>query len=206
LLFVDGAHVPARLLVNGTTVTQDISAGTVTYHHIALQRDTLLLADGHASLALVRQDGQPAPAVPPSAVALIWQRLADRAARLGFGGPIAAPPVVAAIDLLANGRRLPAISTAGGCHVFVVPAGVTAVALSASGCDSSDGPDACTIVRRIVIRSAGDVRDIPLDHPGLSDGWAPVERANGRITRRLSGSARLSMPDVTGPVLVEVLV
>ena len=62
------------------------------------------------------------------------------------------------------------------------------------------------VVRRVVIRSAGEVRDIPLDHPALTGGWTALEWANGRMTRCFSGFAPLPVPAMTVPAIVEVLV
>lgn len=44
-LFVDGALVPARCLLNGRTLTQD-SPATVEYFHVELDRHDVLLAEG----------------------------------------------------------------------------------------------------------------------------------------------------------------
>ena len=44
-LYVDGVLIPARLLVNGTSVVQ-VKRKTVTYHHVELARHDVLLAEG----------------------------------------------------------------------------------------------------------------------------------------------------------------
>src|SRR5262249_2903723 len=48
-LYLDGGLVPARLLVNGMTVTKAHTMGTVTYHHLELERHGLLIAEGVAA-------------------------------------------------------------------------------------------------------------------------------------------------------------
>jgi hypothetical protein len=44
-VFQDGALIPVKYLVNGTTVTQ-MPVDTVTYFHVELARHAVLLADG----------------------------------------------------------------------------------------------------------------------------------------------------------------
>jgi hypothetical protein len=45
-LGLDGRLVPARLLVNGSTILRDTSMGEITYYHVELPRHALLLAEG----------------------------------------------------------------------------------------------------------------------------------------------------------------
>lgn len=45
-VYVDGALIPVRLLVNGTTISIDTKCRTVTYHHIELDRHDIVLAEG----------------------------------------------------------------------------------------------------------------------------------------------------------------
>jgi hypothetical protein len=45
-LLVDGALVPAGLLVNGTTITQPLHPRDITYYHLELETHGLLLSDG----------------------------------------------------------------------------------------------------------------------------------------------------------------
>jgi hypothetical protein len=45
-LFLDGALVPARLLVNGTTITSETGHAEVTWFHVELPRHAVLLAEG----------------------------------------------------------------------------------------------------------------------------------------------------------------
>jgi autotransporter passenger strand-loop-strand repeat protein len=44
-----GKLVPARLLVNGTSITRDTSMAGITYYHVELPRHDLLLAEGAAA-------------------------------------------------------------------------------------------------------------------------------------------------------------
>jgi hypothetical protein len=45
-LFIDDALIPARKLINGATIRQDMTFATVTYVHVELDRHDLLLAEG----------------------------------------------------------------------------------------------------------------------------------------------------------------
>ena len=48
-LFLDGALVPARLLVNGRTILSERRGAEVTYYHVELERHDVLLAEGAAA-------------------------------------------------------------------------------------------------------------------------------------------------------------
>jgi Ca2+-binding RTX toxin-like protein len=48
-LLLDGALVPARLLVNGTTITRDTQRAEVTWFHLELPRHAAILAEGAAA-------------------------------------------------------------------------------------------------------------------------------------------------------------
>ncbi|QND54828.1 Hint domain-containing protein (plasmid) [Phyllobacterium sp. 628] len=45
-LFLDGYLIPAKLLINGTTITQDVRLEPFTYYHIELEQHSVLVADG----------------------------------------------------------------------------------------------------------------------------------------------------------------
>ena len=59
-------------------------------------------------------------------------------------------------------------------------------------------------VRRVVLREAGDVREIPLDHPALSPGWWATERDGPALRRWTNGDARLPLPRTEGAALLQI--
>jgi hypothetical protein len=48
-MFLDGALVPARLLVNGSSITVETGLAEVTYYHVELESHDVLLAEGAAA-------------------------------------------------------------------------------------------------------------------------------------------------------------
>jgi hypothetical protein len=45
-LYIDGAMIPAYCLINGTTITQDMTEKMVTYYHVELPKHNAILAEG----------------------------------------------------------------------------------------------------------------------------------------------------------------
>jgi hypothetical protein len=53
-------------------------------------------------------------------------------------------------------------------------------------------------VKRIVLRGAGEAREVPVDHPDLTRGWWAVERDGQMISRWTDGEAVLPLPAMRG--------
>lgn len=126
-ILVDGTLVPARMLVNGSSILVDQTISRFTYYHIELETHAILVADGletesyldtgkpsrgsdwlHATphpLSRSRfyrrwSDDAAAPlAVDRRTVEPIWTRLAERARCLGFDGAPAIVPMTDKPDL-----------------------------------------------------------------------------------------------------------
>ncbi|MFL5257167.1 MAG: hypothetical protein ACJ8AI_30630, partial [Rhodopila sp.] len=47
-------------------------------------------------------------------------------------------------------------------------------------------------------------REVPLDHPGLSQGWWGVERDGSSMRRWTDGGAVLPLPEYEGPTILEI--
>lgn len=256
-LFVDGLLVPARLLVNRGSITQDTTRASVTYFHIELDAHDILLAEGlaaesyldtgnrgmfaNADVPLIlhpdltgqagRRAWSRAPfAETPDLVWPIWDRLARRAAGMGWGcgemavttdpdvrieaagrilRPIAAgrvPGSIAAGRVPGSGSagRVPA---AGDRYRFILPAGCDGVRLLSRASAPADlepwREDRRNLglsVRRITVREHDRLTEIALDHPALSQGWWDLERHGASPARWTNGNALL--PFGPGPVRV----
>ena len=158
-LFIDGGLYPAKLLVNDMTIVQDMDVKTVSYHHIELDRHSVLIAEGvpaesyldtgnrtyfdNAGLAMVlhpeftvneslrcwEEDACAPLMVKPEAVKPVWQRFADRAVALGHTAPVHKTTSDAGIHLTVNGKVVQPVSTQDNTISFMVSAGARTVRL-----------------------------------------------------------------------------
>ncbi len=167
-LLLDGVLVPARLLVNGRTIVQDLDVPDIRYFHIELDRHAVLLAEGLAAESYLDtgnrtlfENGGAAPvshpdlarprprswdidacaplATDPATIEPLWRRLATRAVALGHGAPV----LPASADdpglwLEAAGEMAPMVSTDGGGRVFALPDGAAWVRLRSGAFRPSD--------------------------------------------------------------------
>ena len=159
-MIVDGHCVPAKLLVNGTTISREFPQTPFMYYHIELERHGILIADGAeaesyldtGNRASFDNAGEPrllhptfqvnadaarwkteacAPlATAPEDVAPIWRKLADRAIALGFELPTVEAVEDPDLHLIVDGRRIEAVSDREARFVFPVPAGAKSVVLA----------------------------------------------------------------------------
>ena len=141
----------------------------------------------------------------------IWQRLAIRAAELGH--PVASIETTTDPNLcVATDRQtLRPLCAGSGSYTFALPRGITEVRLtSRAGAPSDVRPwledrrRLGVYVRRIVLRDAGTIQEIPLDHPALSQGWWDTERDGSRLCRWTNGDAVLPLPESNGSLLLEL--
>jgi hypothetical protein len=156
-ILVDGALVPARLLVNHRSVTEEADMMDVNYFHVELDQHDIIFAEGaaaetyldtgnrnifennpvtslHVDMSVgerlrMPQDGACMPLVTdPEAVFPIWQRIADRAGVEVYEG---GEPAVgdAGIRLVAGTRTLRPVVTEGDRMIFALPRDTTEVRL-----------------------------------------------------------------------------
>jgi hypothetical protein len=59
-------------------------------------------------------------------------------------------------------------------------------------------------VKRIVLRSAEEMREVPVDHPDLTRGWWAVERDGQMMSRWTDGEAVLPLPAMRGAIMLEI--
>jgi hypothetical protein len=234
-LFIDGKLIPAKLLVNDMTIVRDTALKSVAYYHIELDSHAILIAEGietesyldtgnraffsNAGLALILHpefhvnaglrcwatDACAPLAVSPAAVLPVWRALADRAVALGFLPPAYATTQEADIHLVADGRRIEPIAVKGGVHSFMVPAGVTSLALASRSVVPNvlarflDDPRRIGVaVRGVTIRGTAGRAEFAADHPDLMQGWHAPERADGALWRWTNGHGTLPAGAVAG--------
>lgn len=159
-MIVDGHCVPAKLLVNGTTIAREYPQIPFMYYHVELERHGILIAEGaqaesyldtgnrssfdnadearalyptfqvNADAARWKTEACAPLATSPEDVAPIWSKLADRAIALGFELPKVEAVEDPDLHLIVDGRRIEAVSDREARFVFVVPAGAKSVVLA----------------------------------------------------------------------------
>ena len=158
-----------------------------------------------------REAGSCAPFVwDEGSVRPVWQRLAERAAALGQPAPQPDTTTDPELRIVAKGRTVRPLYGENGLYIFALPKGATEVRLvSRAGAPTDARPwledRRClgVYVERILLRGASEMREVPLDHPALSQGWwaverdgsgaAPVDRRRGR-----AAAAGVGWPDDAG--------
>ncbi len=158
-ILVDGKLVPANLLINNMTISQDTAIKAITYYHIELEHHAIVLAEGlpaesyldvgnrnffsnaglatalhpefhaNAGMKVWEEKGCAPLAIDVEDVAPIWQSLANRAENLGYTPPRFTTTRDADLYVEANGRRLRPVAVAKGKHTFMLPAGASDIVL-----------------------------------------------------------------------------
>jgi hypothetical protein len=167
-LIIDGRCVPAKLLVNGGSITSERDHAPFTYYHIELERHGILLAENtpaesyldtgnrcwfdnaddprqlhpvfevNADSARWLTDAC-APLVKiPEEADPIWRRLAERSEQIGFPLPSVQTVEGADLHIVADGRVIQPVSDGDARYIFAVPAGVKSVSLVSRFCIPAD--------------------------------------------------------------------
>jgi hypothetical protein len=234
VVLLDEWLVPARLLVNGASISRDPARKAVTYYHVSLDTDgphPPPTADapppGHAPASqsgaglilhpdlATDQDRRQRPSArtiadTPALLEPLWQRLAQRASRLGFDLPAATDGPY--LHLRFAQRTVSPTSRQDGHYVFVLPRAegpVHIVSHAARPCDRrpwlEDRRRLGVLVTRLTLRRDDAVDLIPLDHPALADGWWPVEPDHPSPARWTNGDAVIPTP-IQGPAILEITI
>jgi len=141
----------------------------------------------------------------------VWWRLARRAEALGRRVPQLETMHDPQLRIVAEGCTIRPAYAENGRYIFALPKGVTAVRLaSRAGAPTDARPwledrrRLGVYVERILVRSANDMQQLPLDDPGLAQGWWDVERSGIGQRRWTDGDALLSLPASAGPTILEI--
>ena len=159
-----------------------------------------------------REAGSCAPFVwDEASVRSAWQRLAERAAALGQPAPTPETTADPALRIVAKGRTVRPLYGENGLYIFALPKAATEVRLvSRAGAPTDTRPwledrrHLGVYVERILLRDASEMREVPLDHPGLSQGWWAVERDGKELRRWTGGDAVLPLPAMARPTMLEI--
>ena len=114
------------------------------------------------------------------------------------------------LRIVAKGRTVRPLYGENGLYIFALPKGATEVAGLAGRFAADARPwldDRRCLgvnVERIVLRNANELREVPVDHPGLTRGWHAVERDGVALRRWTSGDAVLPLPTMAGPTMLEI--
>jgi len=213
-LYLDGVLVPAKLLVNGMTISQVEAVDWLEYFHIELDTHDVLFADGApaetyiecdnrlmfhnaAEFAALYPEALPdvgrfyAPRLEDGATALtaIRARLLGRAAALGH--QVTGDP---GLHLIADGVAVDAVAVEDGIYRFALEHPARAVYLASRSAVPAE-TDAASIdrrrlgvcLRRITLRGADFTLDLVPGHHLLRDGFHEAEGEH----RWTAGMARL---------------
>jgi hypothetical protein len=159
-----------------------------------------------------REAGSCAPFVwDEASVRPVWQRLADRAAAMGV--PVSRDAITTDADLRLFGkyRTVKPIYSDSNLVIFNLPRGANEVRLLSRAQSPTearpwldDRRKLGVRVKRIVLRGMDELREVPMDHPGLTTGWWDIEREGQMMSRWTDGDAVLPLPAVGGPALLEL--
>ncbi len=228
-ILAEGSLVPARMLVNNSSVIIDRSIPAFDFFHIELDRHSILLAEGLAaesyldtgnrdlfgdSAGGVRARADVAMAAPlvvaRETVEPIWTRLAERARLLGLpcgDGPLPVTDQPNLRLLLDDGSELAACWHNDQRHMFHIPRNARAVRLLSRAAVPSEivGPfvdDRRTLgvaVSQLVLWNGLQDVSIQVGGPGLG-GWH-AEEATHRWT---DGRAELDLPEAGPDTFLDV--
>ncbi len=159
-----------------------------------------------------REAGSCAPFVSDEAsVRPVWQYLATRAAALGRPAAELDTTTDPELCIVVKGRTMRPVSGESGRYIFILPKDATEMRLiSRAGSPTDVRPwlddrrSLGVYVERIVLRSANELQEVPVDHPGLSRGWWAVEHEGTALRRWTDGDAMLPLPALDGMTMLEI--
>jgi hypothetical protein len=139
----------------------------------------------------------------------VWQRLADREAAIGR--PLRPTTADADLRLLTKRGTLKPIYSDSNRVIFILPRDVPEVQLLSRAQSPTearpwldDRRKLGVRVARIVLRGVDELHEVPVDHPGLTQGWWAVERDGQMMGRWTDGDAVMPLPAMSGNVMLEI--
>jgi hypothetical protein len=213
---VDYYHVEfdrhAILLAEGLTVESYLDTGNRAF--FANSDMPLVLHPDLPNDAIfpMREFGSCAPFVSDEAgVRPAWQRLADRAAATGRPMTQRGTTTDADLRLLANWHTVKPVVSDSDRVIFVLPRDAGEVRLVSRAQSPTEArpwlEDRRRLgvrVKRIVLRSEEELREVPVDRPDLTRGWWAAERDGQAMCRWTDGEAVLPLPALRGIVVLEI--
>jgi hypothetical protein len=179
-LFCAGHLIPAKALINGTTIRQ-IERARITYYHIELPRHAVLLAEAAPAESYLDTGNRTCFSNGGGPIALHPAFAQQRREQTGCAPFAEAGPVVEAVrtGLLA---RAGIVTTADPALAIRHTGGAAIIASrnAIPGHLTPDPRDRRRLGVKIASLSVGGT-PIPLDHPALSQGWHAPE-PDGRWT------------------------
>jgi hypothetical protein len=159
-----------------------------------------------------REAGSCAPFVwDEASVRPVWQCLADRAAAIGRPMPLQATTTDADLRLFGKYRTVKPIYGDSNLVIFNLPRGANEVRLLSRAQSPTearpwldDRRRLGVCVKRIVLRGMDELREVPMDHLGLTTGWWDIERDGQMMSRWTDGDAVVPLPKMGGPVMLEL--
>ena len=142
----------------------------------------------------------------------VWECLFDRAVAIGRPVPQPATTTEAGLHLQCPGGRIvkPVVSSSDRI-IYALPRGAREVRLLSHAQSPTearpwlnDRRQLGVRVKRIVLRGAEEMREVPIDHPDLTRGWWAVEHDGVIMSRWTDGEAVLPLPAIHGHVMLEI--
>ena len=216
-VFLNGALIPARLLLNGATIMQEKPTGRVRYFHLELDSHDVLLAEGLPAESYLDtgnrsafDNGGTVQALHPDfsarvwderggaplllggdAVAREWTRLRARAEWLGYRLTTAPR-----LRVLADGIAVPALPASPGRWTVPLPAGTRGVRLLSRSFVPEHIDRGQNDRRRLGLALTAitlDARPVALADAALASGFHGLERDDTTEWRWTDGDALLRL-------------
>jgi hypothetical protein len=214
-VFCDSVLIPIKYLANGATVMQERVA-SAHYFHVELESHDVILAEGLSVESYLDTGNRRAFAnggtemmLHPDFSALGWE---DACAPLCLDGPVVTAvrrrlaerqTKMSGLRVEVGGRPIHPAVVKGSRYCFLLPAGTRELRILSHSVEAALG--IAENAHRFGVCIGGLVangRTIALDGAHLGCGFHPVA-ADG--TRWTDGTAEVSLPKLTGPIALEIL-